>query len=484
MAQSPIPSLPELRPAGGAREQVRGFQYLLHTIALGRRPGEQTISREAMLSRFVAALIMSVALWYYVTNQENPIVRSQPFSLQADIQHIPAGLAVRNQVITVVVTARGLQDQVSSPGQIIPIVDLKSISPDAREATVPVSISGGRSDVQYTVEPSTVNISLEPIVSKTVGVTFVSQSSLPFNLTYSTPSLSPALLTVSGPADQVGGVDHATVSVPLGSIASQNSTQSSFTETFTAVPQLVNSLGKAVTTSGLLPSGTRVKITIQFNVSLAIQTLAVAALNSGIGLPLGYLLTGIQVEPPTVTVVGPPAEVNSLKAVSTLPLNLTGVTKSMTLTTNLDLGVLPSNVSIFTQGKGAEGGVGRIGPKWSVYVSIAKARGNETLPATVAVSGLAKGLTASTTTAVVQVYVNGPYVDIVKLGALTAAVNAKGRGPGVYNLKSTVSLPSSLGTNYTLSPSSIKVTISKKPVPKPTITKLKEVGIAVGGLGS
>jgi YbbR domain-containing protein len=476
MARSPIPSLPDLRPGGGTREQVRGLRYLLHTIALGRRPGEQTISREAMLSRFVAALIMSVALWYYVTNQEDPIVRSQPFSLQADIQHIPAGLAVRNQVINVVVTARGLQDQVSSPGQISPIVDLKDVKPNTREAIVPVTISGGRSGVQYTVDPPTVNINLEPIVSKPVAVTFVPQSSLPINLTSSTPALTPAVLTVSGPADQANRVTEIRVSIPLNSITAENSAQSSFTKTFSAVPQLFDSQGRVISASGLLPSGTRVNVTIQFNVSLAIQPLAVAAVVSSIGLPLGYQLDGIRVEPPTVTVVGPPDEVNSLKVASTLPVNLTGVTKSMTLTTNLDLGVLPSGVTVYTQGKGAEGGVGRVGPKWSVYVSISKSQGNATLPATVRISGMAKGLQAVTDSAPVRVYVNGPYVDIAKLGALTAVVNAKGRGPGVYTLKPRVSLPPSLGKNYTVSPAAIKVTISKKPVVKPTVTKLKEVG--------
>ncbi|HVA91184.1 MAG TPA: CdaR family protein, partial [Chloroflexota bacterium] len=247
------------------------------------------------------------------------------------------------------------------------------------------------------------------------------------------------------------------------------------------VPQLFDSQGRVISASGLLPSGARIKVTIQFNVSLAIQPLAVAPVASGIGLPLGYQLDGIRVEPPTVTVLGPPDEVNSLKVVSTLPLNLTGVTKSMTLTTNLDLGVLPSNVVVYTQGKGAGGGVGRVGPKWSVYVSISMSRGNETLPATVGISRLAKGLQAATDTAMVQVYVNGPFVDIAKLRALTAVVKASGLGPGVYRLKPSVSLPPSLEKNYSVSPSSITVTISKKPVAKPTVTKLHEVGAAGGG---
>jgi len=266
MARFIIPLLPESRRNGGPREQVRGLGYLLHTIALGRRPGEQGLSREAMLSRLLAALVMSIALWYYVTDQENPIVRSQPFTLQAEVRNIPRGLALRNGTITVTVTARGLQDQVSSPGVIFPIVDLAGVSRDAREATVPVTISGGRSGVQYTANPPTVSLSLEPLVSATVPVTFVPQSSLPINLTNLPPRLSPAVLTVSGPADQVNRVDHATVSVPLSSASPPNSRASSFEEIFNIAPQLFDIQGRQVSASGILAPDTRVKVTIQIRV--------------------------------------------------------------------------------------------------------------------------------------------------------------------------------------------------------------------------
>jgi len=459
MARPIIPLLPELRRNGGPREQVRGFAYLLHTIALGRRPGDQALSRQAVLSRLLAALVMSIALWYYVTDQENPIVRSQPFTLQAEVRNIPRGLAPRNPTITVTVTARGLQDQVSSPGVIFPVIDLRGVSRDAREATVPVTISGGRSGVQYTVSPPTVSVSLEPLVSATVPVTFVPQSSLPINLTNLPPRLSPAVLTISGPADQVNRVDHATVSVPLSSIQAPNPQASSFEKVFNIVPQLFDIQGRQVSASGILAPDTRVQVTLQINVSLAIQTLAVTPILSG-GLPLGYQVDGIQVVPPSVAVVGPPDSVNSLIAVSTLPIPLTGVTHSMTLTTHLDLGSLLPDVAVYTQGKGTEGSRGRVGPKWSVYVSISKSKGTNALPASISVDHLGKGLRAILGTPWLQVYVNAPYLDIARLPALVAHINAAGLVQGVYQLKPVLSLPSSLG-NYSVTPSTVKVTITK-----------------------
>ena len=459
MARFIIPLLPESRRNGGPREQVRGLGYLLHTIALGRRPGEQGLSREAMLSRLLAALVMSIALWYYVTDQENPIVRSQPFTLQAEVRNIPRGLALRNGTITVTVTARGLQDQVSSPGVIFPIVDLAGVSRDAREATVPVTISGGRSGVQYTANPPTVSLSLEPLVSATVPVTFVPQSSLPINLTNLPPRLSPAVLTVSGPADQVNRVDHATVSVPLSSASPPNSRASSFEEIFNIAPQLFDIQGRQVSASGILAPDTRVEVTLQINISLAIQTLAVTPILSG-GLPLGYQVDGIQVEPPSAAVVGPPDAVNSLVAVSTLPISLIGVTHSMTLTTHLDLGGFAQEVAVYSQGKGTGGGASRVGPKWSVYVSVSKSKGSNALPASITVDHLSKTLKASVDTQWVQVYLNGPYLDIAKLGPLVAHVSAAGLAPGVYQLRPVLGLPPSL-VNYSVTPSTVKVRITK-----------------------
>ncbi|MGH2409273.1 MAG: hypothetical protein ACRDGS_02775, partial [Chloroflexota bacterium] len=124
------------------------------------------------------------------------------------------------------------------------------------------------------------------------------------------------------------------------------------------------------------------------------------------------------------------------------------------------LGSLRPDVAVYTQGTGTQGSRGRVGPKWSVYISISKSKGNNTLPASIRVDHLGKGLRAILGTPWLQVYVDAPYLDIAKLPPLVAHINATGLVQGVYELKPVLSLPPSLG-NYSITPNTVKVTITK-----------------------
>ncbi len=470
MARSVIPLLPDQRRNGAPSERARSFSYVLRAIALGRLPGEQILTRKAMLSRLLASFIMSIVLWYYVTDQENPIVRSQPYHLQVVVVNVPKGLALLNGATSVTVTARGLQDAVNSSQQIVPVVDLAGVSRDAREATVKVTLQGGRHDVQYTVVPPTLSLRLEPLVSAQVPVQFVAQSSLPINLSLASQRLAPPILTISGPAYQVNRVSYATVGAPLSSLAPPNPQVSSFPFTFFAVPQLFDRNGGAVSANGLLPATTRVKVTLQINVNLAIKALTVVPPNiSAASLPDGYQLDSITPDPLTVLVVGSPDAVNPLSAVPTLPISLLGITHSTTVTTHLDLGSLPPDVTVYSQGKGSTGTDNRVGPKWSMIVTISKQIANMRIPASVIVDNLGQGLQAQTDPLWTNVYVTGFYLDMKQLGPLVARVNALGLGPGVYTLRPTVSLPKSLASY--VSPPTIRVTITQQTSRQSTGTK-------------
>jgi hypothetical protein len=54
MARPTIPSLQEFRRNRITREQVKTFSYVLRAVALGRLPGEQALSRWAVLTRLLA----------------------------------------------------------------------------------------------------------------------------------------------------------------------------------------------------------------------------------------------------------------------------------------------------------------------------------------------------------------------------------------------------------------------------------------------
>jgi YbbR domain-containing protein len=457
-----IPSLSDFRRNKLSREQVRTFSNLLMAIALGRLPGEQSLSRRAAFTRFLVALVMSTALWYYVTDQENPVIRSQPFTLQVVYAHVPKGLAIRKPITTVTVFARGLQDTVNGSQQLLPIADLSRISPDAREATVPITISGGRSGVDYTSVPGTVTVRLEPLVSKTVPVNFSGLANLPSTLELLSQAVTPNVLTVSGPADEVDRVASATVAPPTTAVSPPNPESTSFTYPFTSVPILLDRLGNQIAASDLLSPSTRVTVILQVGVRFVIKTLTVAPVIP-FGPPTGYLVNGApQPRPQTVTVFGPPDQISTLRVITTQPISLLNLTKSMTITTHLDLQGLPPSVILYNAAKHSTSDSGQGGPAWSVYVPIVRYQTSVVLPAHVVFDHLSAGLAANTSTHWVQVYVTGAYLDIKALGPISAHVDTAGLVQGSYNLKSVVTMPKSL-QNFSLTPATIHVVILPKP---------------------
>jgi YbbR domain-containing protein len=459
-----IPSLSDFRQNHLTREQARTFSTLIRVIALGRLPGEQSLSRRAALTRLLIALVMSAALWLYVTDQENPVIVSQPYSLQVKFVNVPKGLTPAGQTPPVVtVYAHGLKDAVNGPQQISPVADLSAVSPNSREATVPITIQGGRSGVSYTSVPASVTVRLEPYVSKTVQVVFNDQailSILPATLQLLGEDISPKVLTVTGPADLVNRVNSASVAPVTTSIAPPSPTTTMFQYPITSFPVLLDRQSRQIAqATSLLPASTRVTVTLQIGVTLQIKTLAVAPIVP-FSPPEGYQLDGLQVSPSTVTVLGPPDVVGTLKAISTKEILLLNVTKSMTITTSLDLQALGSGVSLYDAAKHAviSSGQGAAASSVQVHVSISEQQVTDTLPAKVVVDNVKPGLRALTDIQWLGVYVKGAYVDIKNLGSLTAHVNAAGLVQGTYNLKPKVKLPPSL-PNFSLTRATIHVVL-------------------------
>jgi YbbR domain-containing protein len=451
-----IRTFAELRRTRLSGDQIRTFVYVMRAIALGRLPGEQSLSRRAFFWRFLIALVVSASLWYYVTDQENPVVKSQPFTLQVDFVHLPKGLTVRNPVRTITVYARGLQSTVTN-ANLVPIADFSGISPTVREATVPISIKGGHAGVEYTSQPSTLTVQLEPYVSKTVPVAFIGQSILPLTLRLAGQDISPKVITVSGPADAVAKVFNATVPPPTASITPPSPDSTSFSYSFTSVPQLLDQKGHQLSSVGLLAANTHVTVSLQVSVYVSINTVPVAPLVVG-SLPLGYQLDAVQASPPTATIFGSPDVISSLKAIFTSTLTLQGITGSITRTTHLDLQAYGNEISLLTVPGKATPPTQQGGPAWTVRFTVSRTRVAEELPATVVVDHLKPGMQARLSSQVVSVYLTGYYLDIHALGHLTVHIDASRLVQGSYTLRPTISLPPAL-QDYAITPSTVHLLI-------------------------
>jgi YbbR domain-containing protein len=448
-----IPTLSDLRQTRLGREQARTFSYVLRTIAFGRVPGagEQRLSRSTLVPRLLIALVMSIALWYYVTDQENPVIRNT-FTLQVHF-NTPKGLTVENPNDTVTVTAHGLQNTVNSAGQLAAVADLSKASSSGGAVTVPITITGGRSGVDYTVQPASITVQLEALVSRTVPVQFSGAGLLPATEYLIVTDFSPKVLTVSGPSHLVDRVQSATVQPPSGSIVAPSASTTSFSYPFTSVPILQDKQYNTVPSEGLELSSSQISVTMQVGVAFSLKTLNVAP--SVLGWPPeGIGPYSYQVTPPTVTVFGPPNVVNYLSSVSTYPISLQGITHSVTVTAKLNIAALGPSVSLYGRNSKALSTSATV----QVQISVAPQQVTSTLAANVVVDNVRQGLRAQTNVQWEAVTITGAWADLKDVRSITAHVDARGLVQGSYFLRPSIVLPSSL-SRHTISPATIHVVL-------------------------
>jgi YbbR domain-containing protein len=464
MARPVIPALQEFRRSRLALGQARSVATVLRAIALGRLPGGQRLSRRAVVTRLLASLLLAVALWLYTTGQENPVV-SHTFTLQVVPRNLPSNLAIRNALPTVAVIASGLQSSFSGAGALSAYVNLAAISPSAGETTVPVHLTGERSDLQYTINPPSVLLELERQQTKKVPVIFNPQSSLNTTLEeIGDPQISPLLVTVSGPASVVSQLNNsATVSAPLNTVAAPPSAGASpFTVPLNLSVQLVDKHGNPVNDPRLTISPPEVTVTLEVAQRFVARNLTVIPLTT-LQPPAGYVLgpQAPQANPATIFVLGVPQALNTVQTVTTEPIDISAITHSMTVTTHI---LLPPNVIAFATNGGTLQNSDR-GPVVQVYITVTKQKTQATLYAQVLPTHLGAGLHATMSPQWVNVYVSGAAVDIAHVTALQGQVNLGGLPAGTYTVPVHVTMPRTL-PRYAIAPASVQVTITGPPPKK------------------
>jgi len=464
MARTPAPSWHGVRVPKTGGGPVRTLSYALRAVVFGRLPGEQTLSRWAVLTRLFAAFALALALWVYTTGQEDP-VQTQ---LTGNVPVVPRGLradvTLQNTLGTVTVKAVGLRSQLEKKVNIVASIDLKDVTKNTGEVVATVGLEGGNSNLQYTVTPPSVTLVFEPTVSQSVNVSFNPAVLLSLPATFTAPSppqLSSLTVQVSGPKNLVNRVRSAVISASLAAVTTPSVSVASFPVSFSVTPMLVDKLGATIASTLLQVKPSTVKVTLQINQPQITKTLTILPIK-GFGPPPGYILQSAQPDPASVVVSGPPNVLGPQETITTDPIDLRGVTGTTVITTHLNLP--PGAAALSVNGRGTSGSdAGR--PLWTVQVNVQRWVDTYALPLSIDIKHVGRGLSATLGGPVVVVRVYAAYVDIAKLLAhgLRASVDLSKLSPGVYNLRPAVHLPPNL-SQHTITPQSVQVTIrgSKK----------------------
>ena len=294
--------------------------------------------------------------------------------------------------------------------------------------------------------PDHLSVELKPVVSQLVPVVADVVGSPPIGYEAQQPVLSPEQVLVSGPEDLVKRVKSAVATVNLsGAVGGVR-------QSYSLVAR--DDRGFIVDGVSLEPSSAAVEIQVeqrQFERLVAVSP-------SVRGSPAaGYNVTAVEVDPPSVTLLGPVDILNATSVVLTDDIDISGASSDIFRTVSLRL---PTSVSI----SGSGGTV-------AVRVRIAAGQGEATFGVAPTVSGLGSGLRVASVTPLVEVLLQGelPLLRSVIPDQVKVSVDLTGLAAGKHLLEPRVEAPPDLQVIST-SPSAVEVVLESTVAPTATPT--------------
>jgi YbbR domain-containing protein len=414
------------------------------------------------LGTALLAIVLSLIIWVNATYQSDPPEVRLVESVPIVVVNAPSGFQAINEPSTAVtLEVRAFQSSWNNLKR-----DDFSVTADwsgLTEGSHTVNLAWRSSDPTVTilnVYPRQQTVVLEPVKRETREVTLELRDidMVPLGYRVGTPSISPELVVVEGPASLVDRVSQLSVSL---SLLNQDQSVEAILE--------VRSLdvdGKDVKGVKLTPTTVTVQVAIERrqnyrDVAIRVRT---------VGQPArGYFVSGVNVLPATVTVVGPPSVIESMGGLVDAQgeIDISGATRI--IAENLPL-ALPEGVSVVGS---QEGEVFKV----LATVEVDAVSGGTTVELPVKTKKLQEGLVARLSVPMVDVILTGPAVllDEIEADLLDAYVDLAGLGLGVHQVAPRVDIlvaqDSQLRalTVKDISPKFIEVTIAEPPTATPTL---------------
>jgi YbbR domain-containing protein len=277
------------------------------------------------------SIVLATSLWVFVTNrQDKQITGRVPGSIPVQCLHVPEGQAefppCSDQSVTVRVRApQSVFDHLTSD-------DCKASADlaGAPGADVPVSVVCNHARVQVIDwSRARIHITLENVSSRTVAVRTQLVGAPPQGFQAQQISAQPAEVVVSGPASSAARV--ASIDADLDLTAVRASLDQ------TVVLKARDEQGREVPGVNVDPKSAQVHVTIT-----QVQFSAIFVVTPDIGgaPAAGFAATGVQIDPPFVSISGPAEVFRSLdpsKGISTDSISIDGASADVVRTVALRL---------------------------------------------------------------------------------------------------------------------------------------------------
>ena len=284
------------------------------------------------LAAKILALLVALILWGYVMNDQNPSIDGS-FTVQLTMKNVPDGYKVVQSADTLKVRVRGPRSLfVNNDGSdFTAYVDLKDAQKGKNVCKVQIVAPQGFEVVE--AKPDTVEVTLDPIVSKQVRADIYVNGSPAPGVTVAKVSQSSPEVSVEGPESAVNEVARV-----IGYVGLNGKNDSDFD---LQVPlTAINADGREV--QGVTVSPSAMYVSLQMARGLLKKIVAIQPV-TGDDLSKDYELTGVRVDPAKIEIAGKNSVISGISSIETEKLSLTDVTRNTEKTVKL---ILPDGVTV------------------------------------------------------------------------------------------------------------------------------------------
>lgn len=394
----------------------------------------------------LAAIILATMLYAGLVVSQS--VQEYNGGVQIDPRNVPTTARIGAnlpQVSRIRYVALGDASARASADSFVATIDLADVDP-AGGATF-VSIRVESVDPRFTVvdfEPRRISVSLDPLKARANIPVRVIPGSTPEDLDVRPAVVTPATVSVTGPASVVDRVTevHANVVIETNGLDIDRDVD--------LIP--VDALGDRVTPVDVEPATAHVRIAIFSN--LRSRPLPVTPALSGVPAD-GYRIESVTVDPLLVSVEGEADAILGLSEAATEAVQVSGATQDVVSDVALLLpeGVVPAGGDITVR----------------VTVTIAPISATRSYEAGIVMTGRSTALDYSLSTTSAFATVGGPLAEINRLDAAAFTMQAPvtGLGPGVHTVRLEAALPVGLSL-VNADPPTVTVTITVPASPAAT----------------
>ncbi len=390
------------------------------------------------LTTLVIALLLAIAIWATAVRASDP-VETLTFEIPVEVVGKAADAEVVNRPPqSVLITIEGPTSALAQalPSTFQGFIDLNDIP--YGEIEVPIEVQGGTDQVDVvSIFPESAQIRLNQIVSRDIPVALQVRGEVPRGHRLGNTRLEPESVQVTGSADRVDALAEGRVIIFV------DDAREDIIEM--RRPTFYDVEGNVASTAGLTISPQEVETIVPVIELAGFAEKPISAL--WVGEPAsGHRLLDVRVEPDSIQVTGSPDQLDSL-FVQTEPIDITGLTESVTQQVALDLpeGVTPVDLQpVF------------------VTVEVVPIRTSAVVQRAVEVRALEEGLDAMVEPPEVRVFMFGPLPVLESLAEddVRVTVDVLGLLSGTHVLEPLVTVSANEVEVRSIQPAQVTVVIT------------------------